>query len=52
MNELAQQLEEQINGSAGGSGAGTKVPAEATAETAPYFQRIRRQLTLNNSEKL
>ena len=37
MNELAQQLEEQINGSAGGSGAGTKVPAEATAETAPYF---------------
>jgi hypothetical protein len=46
MNELAQQLKEQINGSAGsgsgnggagGSGAGTKVPAEATAETAPYF---------------
>ena len=45
MNELAQQLEEQINGSAGsggnggagGSGTGTKVPAEATAETAPYF---------------
>ena len=46
MNELAQQLEEQINGSAGsgsgnggagGSGAGTKVPAEATVETAPYF---------------
>ncbi len=46
MNELAQQLEEQINGSAGsgsgnggagGSGAGTKVPAEATTETAPYF---------------
>ena len=46
MNELAQQLEEQINGStgsgsgnggAGGSGAGTKVPAEATEETAPYF---------------
>ena len=46
MNELAQQLEEQINGStgsgsgnggAGESGAGTKVPAEATAETAPYF---------------
>ena len=45
MNELAQQLEEQINDSAGsggnagagGSGAGTKVPAEATAETAPYF---------------
>ena len=46
MNELAQQLEEKINGSAGsgsgnggagGSGAGTKVPAEATAETAPYF---------------
>ena len=36
MNELAQQLEEKINGSAGG-GAGTKVPAEATAETAPYF---------------
>ena len=46
MNELAQQLEGQLNGStgsgsgnegAGGSGAGTKVPAEATAETAPYF---------------
>ena len=46
MNELAQQLEEQINGSTGsgsgnggtgGSGAGTKVPAEATAETAPYL---------------
>ena len=42
MNELAQQLEEQINGSsgnggAGGSGAGARVPAEATAETAPYF---------------
>ena len=46
MNELAQQLEEKINGSdgsgsgnggAGGSGADTKVPAEATAETAPYF---------------
>ena len=45
MNELAQQLEEQINesagsggnGGAGGSGTGTKVPAEATAETAPYF---------------
>ena len=46
MNELAQQLEEKINGStgsgsgnggAGGSGAGTKVPAEETAETAPYF---------------
>ena len=46
MNELAQQLEEKINGSAGSgsgnggageSGAGTKVPAEATAETAPYF---------------
>ncbi len=46
MNELAQQLGEKINGSAGsgsgnggagGSGAGTKVPAEATAETAPYF---------------
>ena len=46
MNELAQQLGEKINGStgsgsgnggAGGSGADTKVPAEATAETAPYF---------------
>ena len=46
MNELAQQLEEQINGStgsgsgnggAGGSGTDTKVPAEATTETAPYF---------------
>ena len=46
MNELAQQLEEKINGStgsgsgnggAGGSGTDTKVPAEATAETAPYF---------------
>ena len=40
MNELAQQLEEQINGSTGsgsgnggvgGSGTDTKVPAEATA---------------------
>ena len=46
MNELAQQLEGKLNGStgsgsgnggAGGSGADTKVPAEATAETAPYF---------------
>ena len=46
MSELAQQLEEQINGStgsdsgnggAGGSGADTKVPEAATAETAPYF---------------
>ena len=46
MNELAQQLGEKINGSAGsgsgnggagGSGTDTKVPAEATAETAPYF---------------
>ena len=46
MNELAQQLEGQLNGStgsgsgnegAGGSGTDTKVPAEATAETAPYF---------------
>ena len=46
MNELAQQLEGQLNGStgsgsgnggAGGSGAGTNVPAAATAETAPYF---------------
>ena len=46
MNELAQQLEEQINGStgsgsgnggAGGSGTDTKVPEAATAETAPYF---------------
>ena len=46
MNELAQQLEGQLNGStgsgsgnggAGGSETGTKVPAEATEETAPYF---------------
>ena len=46
MNELAQQLEEQINGStgsgsgnggAGGSGTDTKVPEVGTSETAPYF---------------
>ena len=46
MNELAQQLEEKINGSAGsgsgnggagGSGTDTKVPEAGTSETAPYF---------------
>ena len=31
------EIRDEINGGAGGSGAGTKVPAEATAETAPYF---------------
>ena len=41
MNELTQQLEGVLNenggGNTGGSGTDTKVPAEATAETAPYF---------------
>ena len=31
------EIRNEINGGAGGGGAGTKVPAEATAETAPYF---------------
>ena len=31
------EIRDEINGGAGGGGAGTKVPAEATAETAPYF---------------
>ena len=39
MNGLVSEMEGALagNGGAGGSGAGTKVPAEATAETAPYF---------------
>ena len=39
MNGLVSEMEGVLagNGGAGGSGAGTKVPAEATAETAPYF---------------
>ena len=39
MNGLLSEMEGALagNGGAGGSGAGTKVPAEATAETAPYF---------------
>ena len=37
MNELAQQLEGVLNENGGGSGTDIKVPAEATAETAPYF---------------
>ena len=37
MNELTQQLEEVLNENGGGSGTDIKVPAEATAETAPYF---------------
>ena len=39
MNSLVSEMEGALagNGGAGGSGAGTKVPAEATAETAPYF---------------
>ncbi|MFR1647553.1 MAG: hypothetical protein ACLSWT_04315 [Clostridia bacterium] len=39
MNSLVSEMEGTLagNGGAGGSGAGTKVPAEATAETAPYF---------------
>ena len=31
------EIRDEVNGGAGGGGAGTKVPAEATAETAPYF---------------
>ena len=48
MNALVSEMEGALagngstgsgsgNGGAGGSGADTKVPAEATAETAPYF---------------
>ena len=39
MNGLVSEMEGALagNGGAGGSGAGTKVPAGATAETAPYF---------------
>ena len=39
MNGLVSEMEGALagNGGAVGSGAGTKVPAEATAETAPYF---------------
>ena len=39
MNGLVSEMEGALagNGGAGGSGAGTKVPVEATAETAPYF---------------
>ena len=39
MNGLVSEMEGALagNGGAGGSGADTKVPAEATAETAPYF---------------
>ena len=39
MNSLVSEMEGALagNGGAGGSGTGTKVPAEATAETAPYF---------------
>ena len=39
MNGLVSEMEGALagNGGAGGSGTGTKVPAEATAETAPYF---------------
>ena len=39
MNGLVSEMEGALagNGGTGGSGAGTKVPAEATAETAPYF---------------
>ena len=37
MNELTQQLEGVLNENDGGSGTDIKVPAEATAETAPYF---------------
>ena len=39
MNGLVSETEGALagNGGAGGSGTGTKVPAEATAETAPYF---------------
>ena len=39
MNGLVSETEGALagNGGAGGSGTGTKVPAEATVETAPYF---------------
>ena len=39
MNGLVSEMEGALagNGGAGESGTGTKVPAEATAETAPYF---------------
>ena len=39
MNGLVSEMEGALagNGGAGGSGTDTKVPAEATAETAPYF---------------
>ena len=39
MNSLVSEMEGALagNGGAGGSGTDTKVPAEATAETAPYF---------------
>ena len=39
MNSLIEQMESALNGSGNGTGGGsdTKVPAEATAETAPYF---------------
>ena len=39
MNGLISEMEGALagNGGAGGSGTGTKVPAEAIAETAPYF---------------
>ena len=39
MNGLVSEMEGALagNGGAGGSEADTKVPAEATAETAPYF---------------
>ena len=39
MNGLVSEMEGALagNGGAGGSGTDTKVPAEATAETVPYF---------------
>ena len=39
MNSLVSEMEGALagNGGTGGSGTDTKVPAEATAETAPYF---------------
>ena len=39
MNGLVSEMEGALagNGGAGGSGTDTKVPAEATSETAPYF---------------
>ena len=39
MNGLVSEMEGALagDGGAGGSGTDTKVPAEATAETAPYF---------------